>query len=190
MRIRPEQAGDLDSVQALYRLAFGSHGEKVAGLVSDLRQLLTPTEGLALVAELAGEPVGQVTFTPALLDAPRRLVIVEVLSPLAVLPRCQGQGIGGALVRHGIRLLAARGVPVVFLEGDPRYYSRLGFRPGGPLGYRRPSLRIPAAGFQARQLPAHQAWMTGTLVYPQVFWDHDVVGLRSTEAISVEPLPE
>jgi putative acetyltransferase len=70
---------------------------------------------------------------------------------------------------------------VVFLEGSPSYYSRLGFRPGAELGFRKPSLRIPDAAFQALPLPAHQAWMTGTLVYSQVFWDHDVVGLREDQ---------
>jgi putative acetyltransferase len=189
MLIRPEQVGDLAGVQDLHRQAFGSHGEKVAGLVPDLRRLVTAAAGLSLVAERAGEPVGHVMFTPALLDAPRRLVTVEVLSPLAVLPRWQGRGIGGALVRHGIEILTARSVPVVFVEGDPGYYSRLGFQAGGPLGYRRPSRRVPAAAFQVMQLPAQQAWMTGTLVYPQVFWDHDAVGLRS-EKLSADGFPE
>jgi putative acetyltransferase len=46
------------------------------------------------------------------------------------------------------------------------------------LGFRKPSLRIPDAGFQVRLLPAYELWMTGTLVYSQTFWDHDLVGLR------------
>ena len=75
-------------------------------------------------------------------------------------------------------MLADRGVPVVFLEGDPGYYSRLGFRSATAQGYRTPSLRIPEPAFQALALPAHEPWMTGTLVYPDVFWRHDCVGLR------------
>ena len=41
-------------------------------------------------------------FTRSLLDAPRRLVDVQVLSPLGVLPEHQRQGIGSALVRAGL----------------------------------------------------------------------------------------
>jgi putative acetyltransferase len=51
-----------------------------------------------------------------------------------------------------------RGVPVVFLEGDPDYYSRFGFQAGGPQGFRKPSLRIPDAAFQAILLAAHEPW--------------------------------
>jgi putative acetyltransferase len=117
-------------------------------------------------------------FTQSLLDAPRELVPVQVLSPVGVLPAFQGRGIGSALIRHGLELLAARPCPVVFLEGSPRYYPRFGFEPGGDLGFRKPSLRIPDRAFQALRLPAYEPWMTGTLVYDAAFWRHDCVGLR------------
>ncbi len=72
-------------------------------------------------------------------------------------------------------------MPVVFLEGDPDYYSRLGFRSGPEQGFRRPSLRIPAVAFQRSRLAAYQPWMTGTLVYSEAFWRHDAVGLRAAD---------
>ncbi|MFF4571647.1 GNAT family N-acetyltransferase [Streptomyces sp. NPDC001410] len=50
-------------------------------------------------------------FTHSLLDAPRRLVEVHVLSPLAVMPEHRKRGIGSALVRHGLKTLAERAVP-------------------------------------------------------------------------------
>jgi putative acetyltransferase len=176
--IRPEQPSDEVSVRRLHHAAFGDHGAVVAPLVDALRTTLRPEQDLSLVATDEQGLLGHVMFTRSLLDAPRRLVDVSVLSPLAVLPGRQGAGIGSALVRRGLDLMAARRVPVVFLEGAPAYYSRFGFRPGAELGFRRPSLRIPDAAFQAVPLPAHEAWMTGTLVYSQVFWDHDSVGLR------------
>ncbi|WP_332330034.1 hypothetical protein [Streptomyces sp. WMMC1477] len=46
---------------------------------------------------------------------------------------------------------------------------RLGFVPGGGLGFRRPSLRIPEPAFQVRALSSHAPWMTGTLVYGETF---------------------
>ncbi len=92
-----------------------------------------------------------------------------------------GQGLGSALTGWGLQVLAERGVPVVFLEGDPDYYSRAGFRSRAEQGLRRPSLRIPAVAFQAITLPAYPPWMTGTLVYSGAFWHHDAVGLRGAD---------
>jgi putative acetyltransferase len=166
-------------VRDVVATAFGGeHGAVVARLVDDLRATITPDNGLSLVAESDGQIVGHAMFTGSLLDAPRRLVEVQVLSPLAVVPEYQGRGVGSALIHRGLELLAASSVPLVFLEGDPNYYRRFGFVPGGDLNFRKPSLRIPDAGFQVVTLPSYQPWMTGTLVYSELFWRHDAVGLR------------
>jgi putative acetyltransferase len=175
MEIRAEASGDHKAVRQVHESAFGDHGMKVA----DLNEALRETSGaLSLVAVDDGEVLGHVMFTTSLLDAPRELVKVPVLSPIAVLPERHGQGIGSALIRRGLGLLDERGEPLVFLEGDPGFYSKAGFKAGGDLGFRKPSLRIPDAAFQVRLLSAYQDWMTGTLVYSQAFWDHDSVGLR------------
>jgi putative acetyltransferase len=179
--VRLEEERDQPAVAAVHRAAFGGdHGNVVADLVDDLREAVARGDGLSLVAERGGEVVGHVMFTPSLLDAPQRLVSVQVLSPVGVLPAWQRQGAGSAMVRRGLEILSERAVPLVFLEGDPRYYSRFGFEPGAELGFRKPSLRIPDAGFQALRLPAYEPWMTGTLVYSETFWRHDLVGLRSS----------
>ncbi|WP_199487445.1 GNAT family N-acetyltransferase [Actinomadura spongiicola] len=101
-----------------------------------------------------------------------------MLSPLAVRPEYSRRGIGSALVRHGLEICAERAVPLVFLEGDPAYYSRFGFTPGRDRGSGNPSLRISDAAFQVVALPQYEPWMTGTLVYAEPFWRHDAVGLR------------
>ena len=130
------------------------------------------------MSERDGQVVAHAMFSSGLLDAPSRLVNVQILSPLGVRPDSQRQGIGSALIERGLAILSSREVPAVFLEGDPRYYGRFGFEQGEARGFRKPSLRIPEAGFQVMILPAHQPWMTGTLVYPDAFWRHDLVGLR------------
>ena len=182
MDLREELPGDRDSVRSIHQRAFGDDGPVVAGLVDTLRETITPADGLSLVAEDDGQVVGHVMFTRSLLDAPRRLVGVQVLSPLGVRPEYQERGIGAALVRHGLQALAGQTAPLVFLEGDPRYYSRFGFTPGADLGFRKPSLRIPDAAFQVTKLPGYQPWMTGTLVYAEPFWRYDCVGLRDPSA--------
>jgi putative acetyltransferase len=180
--LRLERPEDRAGVRALHLAAFGEHGPVVADLVDALREAITSENGLSLVAvtgsDGGGDVVGHVMFTRSLLDAPQRLVEVQVLSPLAVLPAWEGQQVGSALVRAGVQVMRERLVPVLFVEGDPAYYSRFGFEAGADQGFRKPSLRIPDAAFQAIRLPAHQPWMTGTLVYSETFWRHDAVGLR------------
>ena len=182
MEIRAERESDRDAVRAVHVAAFGDHGEVVANLVDDLRRLVAGGKGLSLVAEEGGKPVGHVMFTLSLLDAPQRLVGVQVLSPVGVMPESQRHGVGSALIRRGLDLSEQRAVPVVFVEGSPDYYARFGFERGADQGFRKPSLRIPDAAFMALRLPAYESWMSGTLVYADAFWSHDAVGLRDASA--------
>jgi putative acetyltransferase len=178
--IRPEYPTDTDTVAGVVETAFQTEGPVVARLVEDLRRSLATEPGCSLVAVVAGELVGHVMTTRSLLDAPDRLVDVQVLSPLAVAPARQGQGIGAALIAAATVAASSLGAPLLFLEGDPSYYGRHGFVPAGTMGFRRPSLRIPPPAFQVRPLSGYDSsWMTGTLVYRQAFWDHDSVGLRT-----------
>lgn len=54
---------------------------------------------------------------------------VFVLAPVAVATGRQGQGVGTALLRHGLDDLRYRGVDVALTYGDPAYYARVGFAP-------------------------------------------------------------
>lgn len=180
---RDEHDADRAEVRRLVAAAFG--GEHVPQLLDRMR---TAPEwvGLSHVAEVDGALVGHVAFTRAQLDTRHELVDVLVLSPLAVHPDHQEQGVAAGLVRWALARLEASDWPMVFLEGAPGYYRRFGFHPGEEHGFRRPSLRIPAPAFQVLLLPAAEGWMTGTLVYPQFFWELDSVGLRDPELRQVE----
>jgi len=173
--LRAERSTDEDAVHEVVARSFG--GPRVVDLVAAL-QASPDWLDLAFVAERDSEVIGYAAFTRSLLDAPRRLVPVLVLSPVCVAPEHQGSGVGSALVRHGLAQVAQGVDPLVFLEGDPAYYGRFGFGPGGSAGFRRPSLRIPEPAFQVLRLRTFEPWMTGTLVYSRVFWDQDCVGLR------------
>ncbi len=182
VNLRDEIREDWAAVSGVHREAFGDHGEVVAALVDDLRPLVRQENGLSLVAEQAGRIIGHVMLTRSLLDAPDQLLEVQVLSPVGVLPGHQRQGVGAEMIHHALQIMTKRQVPVVFLEGSPAYYSRFGFGAAARMGFRKPSLRIPDAAFQALRLPAYEDWMVGTLVYADAFWRHDAVGLRPHSA--------
>ena len=130
------------------------------------------------MAVLDGRVVGRVLLSQSWVDAPARLVEVLVLSPLAVAPEHQREGIGGRLVRHALREAERAGAPLVILEGSPRYYPRFGFEQASGHGFTAPSDRIPDAGFQVVRLRWYEPWMTGAVVYAEQFWAFDCVGLR------------
>ncbi len=175
--IRTEQQGDEAAIRAVVEAAFG--GPHVAELVDALRMSPGWVPELSFVAVSGDDVVGQVLFTRCRLDAPERLVDVLTLSPLAVHPDHQGQGLASRLIRHGLATAAERGIePLVFLEGDPSFYRRYDFVAAESMGFRRPSLRIPEPAFQVYPLPSYEDWMTGTFVYSDTFWSLDAVGLR------------
>lgn len=174
--VRQEQDADIAAVREVVRAAFGE--DSVAALLDELRT--TPCWlGLSYVAEQDGEVVGHVSLTRAWVDDPRELVDVLVLSPLSVRPDRQHRGVGRALVAEALARADGRTEPVVFLEGDPGYYGRLGFVAALPLGFTAPSVRIPDRAFQAWLTPAYRPDLNGALVYPDVFWRRDAVGLRT-----------
>lgn len=183
--IRDEQPDDAAAVRAVHEAAFVDE-PVVADLLEPLRSRTAPLQAIGVVAEVDGEVVGHVLLTHGWLDARARLVDIHVLAPLGVRPDHHGRGIGSALVRAGVAESQARGVPAVVLEGDPGFYGRLGFVAGADLGLRRPSRRIPVRASQVLAGPAYEPWMAGTVVYPEVFWAYDAVGLRDPQLAEVE----
>jgi putative acetyltransferase len=175
--VRDETPADRDAVLDVLAAAFVDEPE-VVGLWRELRDVAGTR---SLVAVLDGAVVGHVGLTPGWIDAPDRVVTVRVLSPLSVRPEHQRTGVGGRLVESVCALADELGSPAVFLEGDPGYYGRHGFLPGREHGFAAPSERIPGGAFQVRLLPAYDASVTGALVYPDVFWRHDAVGLRGED---------
>ena len=171
--MRPDE---YDRVRAVSVAAFDDEG--IGALLDALRGSWAWEDALSFVAEHDGEIVAQVLYTSVILDAPKALTRVLLLSPVGVRPDLQGRGIGSALVETSLTRLQRRPEPAVFLEGNPAYYGRFGFVAAGEAGFRKPSLRIPDAAFQIRWLPAPVDGLGGTLVYPDAFWLTDAVGLR------------
>jgi putative acetyltransferase len=95
---------------------------------------------------------------------------VALLSPLAVDPAHQRDGIGGALVREVCARADAAGDPLVVLEGSPAYYPRFGFVDARTHGITLPlpDWAPPEAG-QVLPLTADDPAITGRVVYPPPF---------------------
>ena len=157
--------------------AFGDD-ESIGVLLDLLRASWAWEDELAFVACRGDEVVAFVTFSHAFVDAPDRVVDVLVLSPLGVRRDMHRQGIGSTLVRVALEALSSRSEPVVFLEGVPSFYPRLGFRSASAMGFTPPSTRIPDPAFMAYPLPSYDPSVRGALVYADVFWRADAVGLR------------
>jgi putative acetyltransferase len=182
VEVRP--ARPTDDVSSLIAAAFGDDGERVSSLWREIEV----SRGVlgSLVAVHDGVLSGHVGLSPAWVDARRALVDVWVLSPLSVHPEHQRGGLGTALVEAAIDVARDGGAPLLFLEGDPGYYGPRGFRAAGDLGFLPPSDRVPLAGFQVVRYDGAQDWMTGRLVYPDVWWRHDAAGLRDPELARIE----
>ena len=168
--IRAERPGDRDAIAAVVAGAFGSPAE--ARLVDAIRASANFVPGWSLVAEADGQVVGHVMASYVGLrdgDDERR---VPSLSPLAVAPGAQGQGIGAMLVRAVTDAVDAAGEPLIVLEGSPAYYGRLGFEHSVPHGIRitLPGWAPPEAA-QIRRLHAYDASIRGQIVYPPAFDD-------------------
>jgi putative acetyltransferase len=130
--VRAETAEDRRAVRRVNEMAFGRPGE--ADLVDALRAGARPH--ISLVAVLDEQVVGHIFFSPVSIESEGDVLTAMGLAPMAVLPEYQKQGIGGRLVREGLRECQRIGHAVVVVLGHPDYYPRFGFIPAKLKGLR------------------------------------------------------
>ncbi|HXH80827.1 GNAT family N-acetyltransferase [Nocardioides sp.] len=188
--VRPATPDDHVGIDRVIRDAFGaedpSEGGKVATLWPDVH-----ASGHVLAESVVvrdGRVVGHVGVSRCWIDARRSLVDAAVLSPLSTAPDYQGQGIGTALVAAAVAAAGTLGGPALFLEGSPAFYGSRGFVRSSKHGLEAPSPRAPDAAFQVVLFDAFEEWMRGRVVYPEVWWRHDAVGLRDPDLAFLEDL--
>lgn len=172
---------DYREIEQVNAAAFGEQAAEINQLVPNLRASFAFSDGIELVARFGERVVGHTMVTRSRLDTFTKTIFVGQLAPLAVHPDFQKQGAARKLIEAAFEYTAKAKLPLLFVEGDPAFYSRVGFVPAKPLGFRKPSVRIPDAAFQVGLLSGYEEWMTGTLVYTDIFWETDSVGLRDPE---------
>jgi len=127
---------DLLNVQAQ---AFGKEeGPEIVDLVDKLLSDPSAHPLLSLVATREERTIGHILFTNARIRRSKKSLSAAILAPLAVLPDAQNQGVGGRLIKEGLRLLSDSGVELLFVLGHPGYYPRYGFKPAGAYGFEAP----------------------------------------------------
>lgn len=128
--IRSEQPQDVPGIREVNRQAFGR--EEEGAVVDKLRE--NCNDILSLVALAEDKVVGHIFFSPAVIEWENGSLEGSGLAPLAVLPDCQRQGIGSALVKAGLAKVEEAACPFVILIGHPEYYPRFGFEPASKFG--------------------------------------------------------
>jgi putative acetyltransferase len=144
MWIRTETQDDHAAIRDLLRAAFadapgaGSVEQRIVDALRDDDALT-----LSLVADIDGRIAGVAVFSPVAIEDGAS--DWYGLGPVAVMPRDQRHGVGGALIRAGLAELAERGAAGCVVLGEPEYYGRFGFRAQPQLRY----ADVPAQYFQA-----------------------------------------
>ena len=173
INIRKETPEDYARVIELTEKAFESleisdHNE--GKLVDKLRKAPAFIDELSLVAELNGQVVGHIIFTPIVIDNGEQQFNSLVLAPVSVLPEFQKMGIGGQLIRAGHQKAKELGFQSAILLGHPEYYQRFGYKPASTWGikthYELPSDDV----FMAVELTdGTLTGVSGMVVFPPEF---------------------
>jgi len=130
MNFRHHTKNDSQTIVLLFASVFAaSEGESEGALISQLaKEMFEKSDEHDLfncVAEDYGQIIGSVFFSRLAFDSG---IEAFILAPVAVHSDHQGKGIGQALINFGLKELKDRGVSIALTYGDPRFYSRVGFR--------------------------------------------------------------
>ena len=160
MNIRPERSDDAPAIRRILTAAFSGSAE--ADLVEQLRR-----DGdlvLSLVAD-EGEVRGHVAFPRLRVEDADGARDVVGLAPVAVAHGRQRRGIGSALIRDGHRRLTRQGESLVFVLGDPAWYTRFGYSVAAAAPF---DSDYAGAHFMALRLN-ESAPLAGKVRYPAAF---------------------
>lgn len=165
--IREEEEKDFEAISRLLEEAFAAdpHSDhQEAMLVERLRSSSSYIRKLSLVAVAKVEVVGYLMMSKAKVGNETALA----LAPLAVMPGFQKQGIGTSLVKAAHEKAAALGYQLSLVLGDPRYYSRFGYKTSNEYGIKSP-FDVPKENYMAISLNGQSKLYEGEVVYDEAF---------------------
>jgi len=169
MIIRTEEIKDYPDVYALNYEAFGGRADE-SRLIERIRKSEFFLPELSIVAEAGGRLVGHILLSKANIVDEKKNHEVIVLAPIAVKPELQRTGIGGELIREGLRRCRDLGFSLVFLIGHPEYYPKFGFKPARHYQLELRQFEVPDEVFMVRELiEGALKNMKGELQYPDAF---------------------
>ena len=129
--IRMENDTDVRSIHEVVRRAFWRDDKpddfNEWKLIEDVRKSGDFIRELSLVAEVDGEVVGHILFTPMTIIDDDEKYGSLALAPVSVLPELQNNGIGTRLIEVGIEKAKEQGFASIIVMGHPKYYPKFGF---------------------------------------------------------------
>lgn len=171
--IRQENASDHIEVFKIIELAFkneefSDHREQF--LVNRLRKSKAFVPELALVAVYNDIIVGHILLTKIKIINKSKLFSSLALAPVSVLPKYQGQGLGGLLIKHAHKAAKKIGFQSVVLVGHANYYPKFGYRTAASYSIELPFEAVPRENCMAIELVENGLKkVAGMVVYPREF---------------------
>ena len=155
MKIREANVNDSEGIKNIHLQAFdNSEAEQVSDLAVKLLHEKSTVNIISLVAIDNDAIIGHIAFSPVFLDSTNEH-FGYILAPLAVSPPHQNNRVGSTIVKHGLDAISSLGAFIVFVYGDPQYYSRFGFKIDLAQNFIPPyALQYPE-GWQAMKLNLH-----------------------------------
>lgn len=166
--IHPVRPDEREPAEQVISAAFDD--SRIASMVREIRESPLYWPELELVAVSDAQVVGHVMVSGTTLRSTQGDQVVAMLSPLAVRPDRQQQGIASALIAAVLSAADAHGEPLVVLEGSPDFYGRRGFSSAIAVGISIPipDWAPPEAAQVAllRGYDQDDATLRGQVVYP------------------------
>ncbi len=174
LRIRKEEFNDFKAVFTLVEEAFkekeySDHTEQF--LVERLRSSDTFIPELSLVAEVHGKLVGHILLTKIKVKNDFEEFKSLAMAPVSVLPKFQGQGIGGKLILKAHNTAKKLGYESIILLGHKEYYSKFGYQQLDGFQISLP-FDVPKENCMALELVKNALFkVNGVVEYPKAFFD-------------------
>jgi putative acetyltransferase len=165
IKIRIENSHDHLQISKVNILAFARENE--ANLITEIRSSDCYIPELSLVAEIDDTIVAHIMFSYIELMGEERLQVLS-LAPVAVISEFQRQGIGTALIKHGLEKADAMGEALAIVLGSPLFYNRFGFMSSAIYGIKCP-FDVPEDVFMVKVFKNFQPKYQGEVVYPAAF---------------------